>query len=99
MGTQGGDGAQIPEEAARSRSLPSEPARVPGRERPTCRCGHDRTHTMVSPSADYTMIGWAFILVGVSWEPTCISFVCRACDEVVERVRDPKEMAQIRLAG
>lgn len=66
---------------------------------PRCGCGHDRTHTMVSPSAEYTMLGWAFILVGVSWEPTAISFVCRTCNQVVERVVDPKEMATIRLAG
>lgn len=85
---------EIPDEAAASRAEPT-----PGPERATCRCGHDRSHTMVSPSADYSVLGWAFILVGVSWEPKAISFVCRTCDQVVERIRDPKAMAQVRLAG
>jgi hypothetical protein len=70
-----------------------------GREPPRCKCGHDRNHPMVSPQADYSFFGWAFILVGVSWEPKSIEFVCRTCGESVERLVDPKLMKSVRLAG
>jgi hypothetical protein len=70
-----------------------------GRDPPACQCGHDRKHPMVSPLAEYSFVGWCFILVGCSWEPRSITFQCRVCEENVERIDDPREMKTIRLAG
>jgi len=54
---------------------------------------------MVSAAGDYSFIGWFFILLGVSWDPSAISFVCRMCDEIIERIDDPQEMRAIRVDG
>ena len=69
------------------------------REPPRCRCGHDKKHPVVSPSAEYTVLGWFLTLMGISARPTAIKFVCRRCDEVVEKTTDPALMAETRLWG
>ena len=81
-------------------TAPAEAARAPATAaRRTCRCGFDRDHTMVSPAADYSFIGWVAILTGISWEPKAVTFTCRRCDQVLETVSDPVEMKKVRLFG
>lgn len=75
------------------------PFRDNGREPPRCGCGHHREHPFVSPEPHYTALGWFFILLGVSWEPVFIAFVCRRCSDEVERIDDPRAMASVRLYG
>lgn len=67
--------------------------------KPTCPCGHDRTHHMVSPNANYTFTGWCLNVIGITATPTEIRFVCRRCDTTIERITDPKEMEGIRIYG
>ncbi|NUO47829.1 MAG: hypothetical protein HOV80_03125 [Polyangiaceae bacterium] len=69
------------------------------RETPTCRCGHDKHHPVVSPAAQYTFLGWFLTLMGISARPTSIRFICRRCEEVVETTSDPKLIAETRLWG
>jgi hypothetical protein len=80
-------------------AVPGNPFRENGRDPPRCPCGFAREHPMVSPSPEYSFFGWAFILLGVSWRPLRILFVCRVCTFELDRIDDPKEMARVRLAG
>jgi len=54
---------------------------------------------MVSPQPEYSFFGWCFILVGVSWVPRTVTFQCRVCDENIEIITDPRQIAALRLAG
>jgi len=64
---------------------------------PTCACGHDRNHHMVSASPQYSFPGWCAILIGISWEPRSVSFTCRRCDQTIEKTSDPHEIKQLRV--
>lgn len=64
-----------------------------------CRCGHDKSHHMVSPSGEYSFLGWVAILLGISAEPKSIKFQCRQCDTIIERSKDPAVISQTRLWG
>jgi len=64
-----------------------------------CRCGHDRIHPMVSAVPKYSGVGWAAILIGISWEPQSISFKCRVCDDTLGTLTSPAEMKKVRLYG
>jgi hypothetical protein len=66
---------------------------------PRCRCGHDRNHPLVSPSAQYTFTGWFLTMVGISARPTSIKFICRRCDQVVDTTTDPTLIAETKLWG
>ncbi len=63
--------------------------------RPSCICGYDRNHHMVSPVPTYTNWGkfWV-IFMGVSTRPIRIDFQCRVCNEVFDHTEDPAELAQ-----
>jgi hypothetical protein len=65
----------------------------------TCRCGHDRTSHMVSPSGEYTFFGWCMILVGISADPVAIRWACRRCQEEVYRTTDKAIIKRTRLFG
>lgn len=62
-----------------------------------CRCGHDRSHPMVTPKNDYTLMGWVWLYFGVTVRPKCVHFVCTLCGEEVARTTDPKEMEKYRF--
>ncbi|HTJ82284.1 MAG TPA: hypothetical protein VL400_11235, partial [Polyangiaceae bacterium] len=66
---------------------------------PKCKCGHDKTHPMVSPAGEYTTMGWVLILIGISAEPTAIKYVCRRCEGILERTTDKKVIAETQLWG
>lgn len=58
--------------------------------RPTCVCGHGRTHYMVSPLPTYT--GWGkfwVIFMGVSTTPVRIDYHCRVCEQTFDFTEDP----------
>jgi hypothetical protein len=57
---------------------------------PRCKCGHDRTHLMVSAEGKYTLMGWFWVTVmGVTTRPWEVRYRCRACGEVFDSSRDP----------
>lgn len=62
----------------------AEPSEDPEPRRPTCRCGHDRKHHMVSPKKEYSFGGWVLLVMGVTAKPIRIRYVCRTCDEVFD---------------
>ena len=62
------------------------------KERPTCRCGHDRDHFMVSGEGQYTFLGWAAMLFGISAVPTRIDYRCRRCGKVFDQTEDPEKL-------
>lgn len=74
---------------------PSDPSAGPeaqpsAPDRPTCSCGFDRDHLMVSPEPVYS--GWKtfwVIFMGVSAVPEAVEFRCRVCQEVFDRTDDP----------
>lgn len=58
--------------------------------RPTCRCGRDRTHFMVSPLGSYTLAGWFWVtVIGVTTRPRKVRYRCRTCGEVFDESTDP----------
>lgn len=81
-------------------AVDTEPAATPtATPAKTCACGHDRTHTMVSPNPKYSFVGWVAILTGISWEPQHIDFTCRRCGQTFDRMTDPAEIKRVRLFG
>ena len=80
-------------------SAPTEVVAPAARPLPTCACGHDRTHTMVSPNPKYSFLGWVAILTGISWEPQHIDFTCRRCGKTFDRMTDQAEIKRVRLFG
>jgi len=63
---------------------------------PTCSCGHDRDHYMVSPVPTYTFLGWFLVVLGISAPMTKMEFRCRTCDQVIETTTDVAIMEQYR---
>lgn len=61
---------------------------------PTCPCGHDRSHFMVSPEPRYSGLDWFWVLFGITTMPREVSFRCRRCGQTFDRTTDPKEMAR-----
>ncbi|MCB9781020.1 MAG: hypothetical protein H6742_20795 [Alphaproteobacteria bacterium] len=59
---------------------------------PTCACGHDRDHFMVSPEPSYSTWGWFWLLFGSSVVPARVDFKCRQCGQVFDRTQDVAEM-------
>lgn len=62
-------------------------------QRPRCKCGHDRTHYMVTPDGKYSGMGWFWVLFGVTTRPVRIEYRCRRCGEVFDETTDPQELA------
>lgn len=59
---------------------------------PTCSCGRDRYHYMVSPEPQYTGLDWVWVILGITTIPFEVRFRCRTCGETFDRTRDPAEM-------
>ncbi|EYF05664.1 hypothetical protein [Chondromyces apiculatus] len=57
---------------------------------PKCRCGHDRTHHLVSAEPEYTFGGYLLLLLGVTVKPIKLKYRCRQCDTIFETTTDPK---------
>ena len=67
---------------------PPSGADAPGR--PTCVCGYDRHHLMVSAEPKYG--GWRgfwVIFMGVSAVPLRVDYRCRVCQQVFDSTDDP----------
>lgn len=57
---------------------------------PTCRCGHNRSHHMVSEEAEYSWFDWILVtVIGTTCVPKKIKFQCRKCQEVFDETTDP----------
>ncbi len=54
---------------------------------------------MVSPAGEYTTGGWCLILIGISATPRSIKYVCRTCEQVIDRTTDPTLLSETRLWG
>jgi hypothetical protein len=61
---------------------------------PTCRCGHDKTHHMVSARGRYTIWGWFALLIGVTARPKRVEYWCRRCGERADVTTDPDVLAK-----
>lgn len=71
----------------------SEPsASAPDAARPTCACGHDRSHYLVSAKGKYTAFGWFTVLFGITTHPVAVDYVCRRCGEVVEHTEAEEDL-------
>ena len=55
-----------------------------------CHCGYGRGHHFVSEEAEYTTMGWALLIIGVTPQPTRVVFRCRRCDFVFGQTTDPR---------
>jgi DNA-directed RNA polymerase subunit RPC12/RpoP len=49
-----------------------------------CRCGHTRSHHMVSPAKEYTVGGYLLLFFGITAKPIRIRYVCRTCEQQIE---------------
>ncbi len=61
---------------------------------PTCRCGHDRHHHMVSAKGRYSTMGWFTLLIGVTARPRAVEYWCRRCGERFDSTADPDVLAK-----
>lgn len=59
---------------------------------PTCRCGFDRNHYRVTRDGKYSGIGWFLMSMGISVEPSSVSWRCRVCNERFDHSTDPMEL-------
>jgi hypothetical protein len=58
-----------------------------------CRCGHDRTHMMVSPVGRYNLVGWFWVTVmGVTTKPIRVDYKCRSCSQIFDSSTDEKDL-------
>jgi len=57
-------------------------------EGPTCPCGHERGHFMVSPEPQYTGLDWVWVIFGITTIPYEVRFKCRRCGDVFDRTTD-----------
>jgi hypothetical protein len=64
----------------------------PGPARPTCKCGHDRAHYMVSAVGEYSAWGWFTVLFGISTRPLRLTYKCRRCNVTFDSTDDPTEL-------
>lgn len=64
------------------------------RKLPRCKCGHDRTHYMVSAEPQYGIWQLFVVSMGISQKPKSIEYRCRRCDQVFDRTEDVSEYAQ-----
>jgi len=69
---------------------------VMGDDSKRCRCGHDRSHVMVSAEGEYTLGGWICHSVGITTAPKKINFRCRVCREVVDETTDADDLTRIK---
>ncbi len=75
--------------AAVNGAVPPEADPAAGEGRPSCRCGHTRSHLMVSPEPVYS--GWKtfwVVFMGVSAVPAAVQYRCRVCQEVFDRTEN-----------
>jgi hypothetical protein len=57
---------------------------------PACKCGHDKTHYMVSAERRYTVWGWFLALfMNAGATPNKIEWRCRRCREIIDASSDP----------
>jgi hypothetical protein len=76
-----------------SSEVPSEKPSAPAPAAPAlkrCKCGHDRSHHMVSARNHYSTWGHVVLLLGVSVEPIRVSYECRQCWTVFDETTDPR---------
>ena len=58
-----------------------------------CKCGHDRTHYLVSAKCKYTFAGWLWVtLVGVTTRPLKIDYQCRRCEQIFDTSQEPEDL-------
>ena len=77
--------------------LPPPPGRMPEHTAPpTCSCGHEASHYMVSAEASYGFWAWVALLLGISGTPKQVTWRCRRCGEVIHTTRDPNELQDFR---
>lgn len=55
----------------------------------TCACGHDRHHHMVSARGKYTLMGWLWLMCGVTARPVRVEYWCRRCNQRIDWTDDP----------
>jgi hypothetical protein len=55
-----------------------------------CSCGYRRSHHFVSEEAEYTVIGWVLLIVGVTPQPRRVVYRCRRCDFIFGETTDPR---------
>lgn len=58
-----------------------------------CVCGYRRGHHFVSEEAEYTIMGWVLLIIGVTPQPIRVIFRCRRCDFVFGETRDRRILA------
>jgi len=61
---------------------------------PRCKCGHDRTHYMVSAEPQYGIWQTLVVSMGISQQPRSIEYRCRRCDQVFDRSNDVSSYTQ-----
>lgn len=59
-----------------------------------CDCGYRRDHHFVGEEAEYTAIGWALLIIGITPHPIRVVFRCRRCDFVFGETVDPRVLIE-----
>lgn len=61
---------------------------------PHCRCGHDRSHYMVTADPKYGFWQLFVVSMGISQKPHRIDYLCRRCGDVFDTTTEVSEYAQ-----
>lgn len=57
----------------------------------TCKCGHTRSHQLVTKEPEYSTWGWICLSIfGITPKPERITFRCSVCHESLGVTRDPR---------
>jgi hypothetical protein len=59
-----------------------------------CGCGHRRQHPFVGAEAEYSAVGWALLILGITPRPRRVVIRCRRCDFVFGETVDPRVLME-----
>lgn len=94
------EAAVMEENARRVRARPrrSAPVRAAVVGTAACTCGHGRDHPEVDAERSYSGIRRLRFITGTHPRPSAVTFRCRTCGGVVERLEDPEALEAFRYA-
>ncbi len=64
--------------------------------KPTCRCGHDRTHPLVHAVPSFGPLALLWLMAGASATPRKARYVCRRCGQSLGETRNPAVLQALR---
>lgn len=68
---------------------------IAAKVRPTCKCGFDRKHHLVTAENEYSFFDKILVMIiGTTCVPIRTQYKCRQCNEIFDETTDPAELRQ-----